>query len=186
MTHRHNYSSFSVFPKHVCWISMTSLIHMFEISMYRSVYFFNFLSFFPSFFFFSFSLTLFFLASSPAQTTVPPGIATRQVSLYAISKISVIREICWAMCNNVGSQVLIFSALLTFSLSALLFFPACLLRSSPPSCHQVDVAPTMTWAALSSPHKWRSLKMWVNEKSHRRQEDLPVSLTVQSHHNIQS
>lgn len=76
---------------------------------------FNFYIFFLFFFFLQLSLVLmFFLALSPAQTTVPPGIATRQVSLYAISKISAIREICWAMCNNVGSQVLIFSALLTF------------------------------------------------------------------------
>lgn len=30
---------------------------------------------------------------------------------------------------------------------------------SSPSCLQVDVAPTATWAALSSPHKWRSPKM---------------------------
>lgn len=34
---------------------------------------------------------------------------------------------------------------------------------SPPPVHQVDVAPIMTWVALSSPHKWRSLKMWVND-----------------------
>ncbi len=57
-----------------------------------------------------------FLAFSPAQTTVPPGIAISQVSLYTLSSIATIRKMCWAMCDHVGSQVLIFSALLTFPL----------------------------------------------------------------------
>lgn len=44
--------------------------------------------------------SVFCIAFSPAQTTVPPGIATSQVSLYSFSSISAIRKICWAMCDN--------------------------------------------------------------------------------------
>lgn len=44
----------------------------------------------------------FFLAFSPSQTTVPPGIAISQVSLVTFSTI-IIRKNCWAMCDNIVS-----------------------------------------------------------------------------------
>lgn len=47
-------------------------------------------------------LILSFYIFSPRQTTVPPGIATSQVSHVTLSTVA-IWKICWAMCDDIGN-----------------------------------------------------------------------------------